>query len=688
MKRVIIIGANNDGRELLELLSTLNGFEIVAIVDKNEHAVGMKLARKFNIEIDTDWRTYIDHHVDFIIETTGNKEITEQLMLEKKRNATIIPKETALLIRDVVNVRKAIFGSLEKKEHCQQLIFDSIHDGMLVIDIEEKVILFNKKAELITGVVREGILGKKVSAVFPSSRLAKILTSREIEVNQEQVLDNGKKVISSRIPLIDKSGNLLGALEVFKEIKDVVQLAGDVTNLNVNQMILKAIMESSAEGISVVNEAGEVFLINNVFKKLANLSNKNVIGKPLTDEIFDGENVHKKVLQTRRPVRDVRKIGQDQKEVLVNVTPVIVDGKLKGSVGVFRDISLQQNCENKLNRARQIIRSLEAKYSFADIIGESEEMKLAIDQAKFAAKTPVTILLRGEKGTEKDRFAYAIHNESVRKYNKFIRINCAAFDEKSLERELFGYEEDRLNSLETTENKGVFELANNGTVFLDDVGGLSPGMQLKLLKFIQNNTIVKVGGDIPIQVNVRIIAATNLNIEKAMAEGEFREDLYYKLARYPISIPPLRERKEDLPALCHWFIKLINQESGRRIHCISNKVIEFLMSYNWPGNIRELENILSRIVLFMEPQETTIYDKHLNVIQGLINSNPPRELESVEKENETLAEAIERVEAEVIKKSLILHEYNRTKTAKALGISLRNLYYKMEKYQLANNSMD
>lgn len=222
--------------------------------------------------------------------------------------------------------------------------------------------------------------------------------------------------------------------------------------------------------------------------------------------------------------------------MIVNVAPIIVDGILKGSVGVIHDVSEIQSLTNELNRARQIIRTLEAKYTFADIIGSSEQMLVALEQAKLGAKTPATILLRGESGTGKELFAHAIHNESDRKYNKFVRVNCAAISESLLESELFGYEEGAFQVRAAAE-KGFFEEANNGSIFLDEIGELSQNTQAKLLRVLQEKEIVRVGGTKPIPVNVRVIAATNVNIEKALAEGRFREDLYYRINRYPISIP-------------------------------------------------------------------------------------------------------------------------------------------------------
>lgn len=689
MQRVMIIGAGKGGTALLKRIVESKMMEVVVVVDKNEHAPGMIYAKEIGIETSSDWKNVRGKKINIMIEATGSNEVMQQLQQEKTEGTIIIPGSVALIISELVEEKEVLIARLKEEAYKQQTIFNSTNDGMIVIDINEKIILFNKTAEKITGFPRNKAIGLKIQEVIPSTKLGRTLKTREVENNQEQVLENGLKIITTRIPLIDESGNLLGALSLFKDITEVVNLAEEVTNLKDIQMMLEAIIQSSEEAISVVDEEGRGILINRAYTKLTGLTDEEVIGKPATADISEGESMHMKVLQTRRAVRGVRmKVGPAKKDVIVNVAPVIVSGKLKGSVGVIHDMSEIQTLTTELNRARQIIRTLEAKYSFEDIVGVSEEMKMAIEQAKLGAKTPATVLLRGESGTGKELFAHAIHNASDRKYNKFIRVNCAAIAENLLESELFGYEEGAFSGAKRGGKRGFFEEANNGSIFLDEIGELSANMQAKLLRVLQEHEIVRVGGTKPIPVNVRCIAATNVNIEKAMADGSFREDLYYRLNRYPISIPSLRDRKEDIPALCERLVRKLNQDYGRNIESLTSQAINQLIEYNWPGNVRELENVLGRAIIFMEHHETAIDGKHIPMLQQPTTERKKQDSTSfVHNNEETLAEAVERVEAEVIRRSLEQHEYNRTQTAKALGISLRSLYYKMEKYNLANNSM-
>jgi len=566
------------------------------------------------------------------------------------------------------------------------LILDSTHDGMIVINIDSQVILLNNSASKMIGVTKEEAIGKHIYECIPDSRLPEILTTRAIEVNQEFVLKNGRKIITTRIPMVNESGMLLGAFAVFKDITEVVNLAEEITNLKEIQTMLEAIIQSSEEAISVVDEDGRGILINRAYTRITGLEKEQVIGKPANADISEGESMHMQVLKTRRAVRGARmKVGPHEKDVIVNVAPIIVDGKLKGSVGVIHDVSEISQLTSELNRARHIIRSLEAKYTFDDIIGSSEEMEFAIEQAKLGAKTPATVLLRGESGTGKELFAHAIHNESKRKFNKFVRVNCAAISESLLESELFGYEEGAFSGAKRGGKRGIFEEANNGSIFLDEIGEMSLNTQAKLLRVLQEREIVRVGGTKPIPIDVRIIAATNVNLEKGIGNGTFREDLYYRLNKIPIYIPSLRMRKQDIKPLAEHLLHKINQDYGRTVEGLTEGAINYLYQYDWPGNVRELENVLGRAVIFMNYQERLIDIKHVQPLHSLSEKAPTKQLlAETEIKDVPLTELVEKYEAEVIEEVLRLNGGNKTAAAKSLGISLRSLYYKLEKYNLAN----
>jgi PAS domain S-box-containing protein len=690
MQKVMIVGAGKGGTAILKIIKESEVLNVQAVIDRNLDASGILLAQSEGIKTGTDWKPFLTENMDIIIEVTGDDSVFQAIREAKNKRTILIPGSVAFLFSKVLEEKEELINKHQNESYQQELIFNATNDGMVVIDNRGNVILFNRRAEEMMGVRKEQAIGKKVVEVIPKSRLPLILETRRTETNQEMVFDNGRKIITTRIPIIEENGTLIGAFAVFKDITEVVNLAEEITDLKEIQTMLQAIIQSSDDAISVVDENGRGILINPAYTRITGLTQEEVIGQPATADISEGESMHMKVLQTRRAYRGAAmRVGPSKREVIVNVAPIIVKGKLKGSVGVIHDVSEIKSLSRELNRARQIIRTLEAKYSFEDIIGTSEEMMLAIEQAKLGAKTPATVLLRGESGTGKELFAHAIHNASDRKYNKFIRVNCAAISDSLLESELFGYEEGAFSGAVRGGKRGLFEEANNGSIFLDEIGELSANTQAKLLRVLQEHEIIRVGGTKPVTINVRIIAATHVNLEKGIAKGSFREDLYYRLNRMPIHIPPLRKRKDEIPKLCERLIQKINRDYGRNVEGITRAAMLQLMEYDWPGNVRELENILGRAIIFMNYYETHIDVHHLPELK---NKKIGNELSSPsEKElftqDRPLSEMTEEYEAKIIGQTLLRLNGNKTLTAKTLGLSVRNLYYKLEKYKLEKNSM-
>ncbi|MFS0781007.1 sigma 54-interacting transcriptional regulator [Bacillus sp. 1P06AnD] len=689
MQKVMIVGAGKGGTAILKLLLEIDFLQVGAVVDLNPTAQGMILADQLGISNGQKWELLLDSTFDIIIDVTGDEATYEEIRTSKGKRTVLIPGTVAHVLSKLLEEKEGLIETLKKESHRRNLIFNSTDEGMVGIDRNNIINLFNRSAEKMIGKKREEAMGRPVSEVIHNSRLPEVIKSGKIESNREQILENGLKIITTRFPMMNEEQSVIGAFAVFKDISEVVSLAEEITDMKEIQTMLEAIIQSSDDAISVVDEEGRGIMINRAYSRITGLSEEEVINKPANTDIYEGESMHMKVLKTRRPVRGVKMlVGPFRKEVIVNVAPIIVDGKLKGSVGVIHDMSEIQELTQELHRARQIIRTLEAKYTFDDIIGQSQEMLLAIEQGKLSARTPATVLLRGESGTGKELFAHAIHNESDRKFNKFIRVNCAALSEPLLESELFGYEEGAFSGAKRGGKIGLLEEANNGSIFLDEIGEISLQIQVKLLRFLQENEIVRVGGTKPVPLNVRVIAATNVNLEKAIMNGQFREDLYYRLNRMPIFIPALRQRKGDLPLLIDYLLRKLNQEYGRNVEGISNGVLEKMEAYPFPGNVRELENILGRAIIFMAYNETEIGLRHIPDFMHMgagAKSLRPNKAESAEAG--TLQEKLERYEKDLIEEALAKHEGNKTATAKSLGISVRTLYYKMEKWHIEENSM-
>lgn len=449
--------------------------------------------------------------------------------------------------------------------------------------------------------------------------------------------------------------------------------------------MLEAIIHSVQDAISVVDETGVGILINPAYTKITGLTPEDVIGRPATVDIAEGESMHYQVLNTGKPVFNVPlKVGPKKREVIVNVAPLIIGGQIKGSVGVIHDISEIKKLTEELNRANQMLRHLRARYTFADIIGSSQAMQQVSTQAKKASATPATVLIRGESGTGKELFAHAIHNESKRKEGQFIRVNCPAIPSALMESELFGYVEGAFTGARSGGKKGLFEEAHHGTIFLDEIAKMDYSLQDKLLRVLQEREFSRVGSAEPIQVDVRIIAATNADLEELVRRGAFREDLYYRLNVFPLEIPPLRHRREDIPALAYHLIRRFNQEYGRVVEECSHKALEILKQYSWPGNVRELENAIGRAMIEVDLQSRLIEAQHLPPL-GLAyqlkhssSSNP----ESIPSAQGTLKEVLANTEKEVLKETLEKTGGNRQEAARYLGIALRSLYYKLNRHGL------
>jgi PAS domain S-box-containing protein len=572
-------------------------------------------------------------------------------------------------------------------------IADALDEGVIAIDRTGRITLFNRAAGRITGIDPDSAKGTPVLEVLPNSPLPDILKTGAPERETEIVLSGQTRVLANRLPLFDKAGAVVGAVSVFRDVTRVTDLADQNIALKEIQSLLEAIINASLDAISVVDEEGRNLLINPAYTRLTGLTAEDVIGKPAEIDIAEGESAHMRVLTTRKPIRRARlKVKPRNRDVLANVAPITVDGNLKGSVAIVHDLSELQNLAEELSQARNIIRTLSAKYTFSDIVGRSEPIKTAVRWAREAAAVPATVLLRGESGTGKELFAHAIHHSSGRRDNQFIRVNCAAVVESLFESELFGYEEGAFTGAKRGGRKGLIEEGNHGTLFFDEVSELSMNTQAKLLRALQEKEIIRVGGSKTLSVDVRIIAATHVNLEAAVQEGRFRQDLYYRLNVMPIFIPPLRQLTEDLADLADHILKKLNRDFGRHVTDIHPSAMGILKAYPWYGNVRELENVLAQSVTRMQFNESTILPGHLPELHRG-GTDPLRAAESSEDpppdhlpagRDRDLKMLLTEVEKNHILHVLAENRWNKVATAGKLGISIRSLYNKIERYGIGN----
>ena len=332
---------------------------------------------------------------------------------------------------------------------------------------------------------------------------------------------------------------------------------------------------------------------------------------------------------------------------------------------------MTSSLEQQVNELRS---ELKQKYTFENIVGQSGLMKEIFKSVEKVVDSKVTVLIQGESGTGKELIARAIHYHSKKRADKpFVAVNCTALPESLLESELFGHEKGSFTGAQA-KRIGKFEQAHTGTIFLDEIGLMSPATQAKVLRVIQERTFERVGGSEMIKVDVRIISATNRDLEEAMRENEFREDLYYRLSVFPIKLPPLRDKKEDIPLLSAFFLKKYSEQEDKNVEGISPDALELLMAYNWPGNVRELENAIERAVVLSSTNQ--INAKDLPVAVRAIGEK------KIYESDNTLSSWIEKLEQEALTQALLENEGNISKTAKKLGIGRATIYRKAKKYGL------
>ncbi|MBU0477323.1 sigma-54 dependent transcriptional regulator [bacterium] len=320
-------------------------------------------------------------------------------------------------------------------------------------------------------------------------------------------------------------------------------------------------------------------------------------------------------------------------------------------------------------------KQLKSEYDFKNIIGNSLPIRDVFDKVKKISHTDATVLLYGETGAGKELFARAIHYNSLRKSSPFISIDCGALTETLLESELFGHVKGAFTGA-IEHKKGLFEAADGGTIFLDEVGVASPQIQTKLLRVLQEHEIKRVGGNKSIKVDVRVVAATNTDLEQQIKDGKFREDLFYRLSVIPIVLPTLRERRDDIPLLVSHFLKKYARKAGSKSKKILPEVVQILMKYNWPGNIRELENVIERAVILEERDTISIESLPDKLLEQEIEIDEDRLIA------EGLKNTVEQTERNIILKAFQKCAGNQYQTAKKLKVSRQNLQYKLKKYRI------
>ncbi|MFD2679436.1 sigma-54 interaction domain-containing protein [Bacillus seohaeanensis] len=467
---------------------------------------------------------------------------------------------------------------------------------------------------------------------------------------------------------------------LLKDIFPILQ-----SELQRTQTFFQTVIDTMENSVSVVDREGKTIVWTKGAESIFSIKKEDILGKDMNGFFPEEMLLNNVSMMTGKSFKHHLHKPREDLFVLINVNPVLLNGEVIGAVAAETDITSQVMMNQELLKASSQIQKLQKEVSkwtesvdsFQKIRGSSPQIKEAISLAKKVAKTNVNILLLGETGVGKEVFAKAIHDQE--KLEKpFIALNCGALSPTLFESELFGYVKGAFSGGDPKGKIGKIELAGDGTLFLDEVGDLPLDMQVKLLRVLENKTYYPVGGIKLSHVNCKIIAATNKNLDELVEKGLFREDLYYRLNTMSLTIPPLRERKQDIVELLHLFIYEYSLKYEKEIHYIAPPITRYLLNYDWPGNIRELRNVIERAVILSEG--------------GAIAPNllPKKIYESdksyVESSPEALQSELNQYERLKIIEVLELEKGNKKEAAKRLGISRATLYNKMKKLDILNKN--
>ena len=625
----------------------------------------------------------MDDELISLSSTMAIKQLVQEIEIYRYKSFPVIDGENCPIgILKTIDVAKYLSEESLSRTAEMQAVLNGAYNGVIAVNAEGIVVLFNAAAEFLTGLTADAVIGHDINDVLPSTGLSRVLGTGAAELNQQQNLGRCK-IITNRSPIF--SGSIIvGAVAVFQDITELQAVAAELENVKSLKSTLESAIESIFEGIVIVDKKGIITMINQSYCEFLDVEAGKVVGKHVTD-VIPNTRMHVVAQGGKAEVADIQRIKENN--CVVTRIPIVKDGERVGAVGkvLYKDVKDLKILSTKLNKLQfeveyykeELRKAYGGKYTFDNIIGVSEKMQWTKSIAIKAAKGSSTVLVLGESGTGKELFAHSIHNESPRHNAPFIKVNCAAVPDNLLESELFGYDEGAFTGAKKGGKPGKFELANGGTIFLDEIGDMPLSMQAKMLRVLQEKEFERVGGTKTIKLDLRVIAATNRDLEKMIEEGEFRHDLYYRLNIISLTISPLRERVEDIPLLCTMLLKKINKQTPHCIEGVSATALQLLMSYAWPGNVRELENILERAINLMDDDELLITPECLPPVLKKVNIGKDQG-----ETGDNLSGLLGDTERQAILKALEAAGGNKSEAAKILGIHRSGFYQKMRKYKI------
>ncbi|MBF7082498.1 sigma 54-interacting transcriptional regulator [Desulfallas sp. Bu1-1] len=570
-------------------------------------------------------------------------------------------------------------------------VMENISIGIISTDPDGYITFCNTVAKRIIDFQGAEVVGQNIFKLVPLN----ILDGWQSILNGEKILPRqaefGKhSVIVSAVPVFNQN-KIESVIFIIHDMTEVEKMSKELNSTKQLQTTLQTILDLAYDGIVVLDQNGVITLANKAFSDLIGKSSGELLYKPISSVVED-----QSITRLTRDLNKVEACYVAGRPAIVSVVPMKYGDKVQGSIikitvsqlDQLREVIFQlDDLKSQLDYYKNQLHHLNGtRYNFDSIITRDEDLLKLKAECRQVAKGISNILILGESGTGKELFAQAIHNASPRARKPFIKVNCAAIPFELAESELFGYEPGAFTGAGRQGKPGKFELANGGTIFLDEIGDMPLNLQSKLLRIIQDREVERVGATRTRSVDVRIIAATNKNLIDLVQQGSFRKDLYYRLNVVTFTIPPLRSRRSDISLLVDYFIQKFNSIMGRNIYGLTIPALELLNEYTWPGNVRELENVIERVMNLVSKERQWL-DKDDFSMLLLTESNmesPVITTGNVKKDNcsKDYRTALVETEKQVIIEALASASGNKALAARNLGISRSTLYEKLRKYGL------
>jgi PAS domain S-box-containing protein len=575
-----------------------------------------------------------------------------------------------------------------------KFLFDAFHNGIVMVNKDGLITIYNQAAGRVLKKNPDDMIGRHASEVLPHAwgDMRLILKSGISQIGLKLTIDEST-IVANRTP-IKMDGKVVGIISVFQDISEYEKIITELQTYKRLTKELDAIINSSYDGLYVTDGKANTIRVNKAYERISGLKAKDIVGrnmKELVEKGYFDRSVTLEVLKTKRPVTIMQDIRGGIK-TMVTGNPILDEEKQKIILVVtnVRDVSELDSLRKQLEDSRRISEKYLSELQELrlhnmknqKLIINSGVMRNIMHTAMKVAKTDTSVLITGETGVGKGLVARIIHNNSQREEQPFIKINCGAIPETLLESELFGYERGAFTGARSEGKPGFFEVAEGGTLFLDEIGELPLHLQVKLLSILEDKEVIRLGGTKPRPINVRIIAASNRDLKDLVEERKFRRDLFFRLDIIPIRIPPLRKRKDDIFPLISCFLSKFNQIHGKKTRILGD-ALDLLILYSYPGNIRELQNIIERLVVISDSDIIGVRDLPNYVLEKKPEAGLPAELDM----DMNLNRLLKSIEARFIEDSI--RKYGTTyRAAKHLGMSQSTVVRKMQRYSIQGNDAE